>query len=46
MYRVFFKITNYLPDEPSVSCKMFANNQQGVSGSSSPKEDPFLGKNS
>ena len=38
------KIANFLSDEPSVSCKMVANNQQGVSGSSSPKEDPFLGK--
>ena len=37
------KIANFLSDEPSVSCKMVANNLQGVSGSHSPKEDPFLG---
>ena len=37
------KIVNFLSDEPSVSCKMVANNLQGVSGSHSPKEDPFLG---
>ena len=39
------KIANFLSDEPSVSCKMVANNLQGVSGSHSPKEDPFLGNN-
>ena len=36
--------SNPIPiDEPSVSCKMTSNNQQGSAGSSSPKEDPFLG---
>ena len=37
--------SNPIPiEEPSVSCKMTSNNQQGSAGSSSsPKEDPFLG---